>query len=367
MEAVNKARDNFHSEIGLESTFSDTKIRQKITKALSTEETDWLEFWEESFIELHGFSLSETPDLEALSLTLGEKKIRTIIIIDSIEDHFRSVSTEKAQVAALQALIEDIPDRLKEIRNCSIGVITLIREDYIEAVVPQNDGQFRSRYEPYQLAWDAEAFLRLTYWTCQQAKLDFANSPLEKMISSEISVKLHKLWGLKLGKPTSREAYTVRWVYAALCDLKGRLQARDIVRFLKHSSDNAYNSSTVMSDRVLLPQAMRNAMTACSEDKVDEAKKEFAVLGEWIKTLANVDPEHRQIPFSVSDVGLKSEQLERLVEYGIIYEDKRKNESKRYYLPEAYRKGLNFTMARGGRPRVQAMLKESLGKLPVDI
>ena len=113
--------------------------------------------------------------------------------------------------------------------------------------------------------------------------------------------------------------------------------------------------------------AMRKAMTACSEGKVDEAKKEFAVLGDWIKTLSSVDPEHKQIPFSASDVGLESEQLERLVEFGIIYEDKRKNESKRYYLPEAYRKGLNFTMARGGRPRVQAMLKESLGRLPVDI
>ena len=81
-----------------------------------------------------------------------------------------------------------------------MGIITLIREDYIEAVVPQNLGQFRSRYEPYQLVWDADAFLRLTYWTCQQAELDFADSPVEKMTSSEISAKLHKLWGLKTGK-----------------------------------------------------------------------------------------------------------------------------------------------------------------------
>ena len=364
--AVNDARDHFHKNTGSQSEFSNSHFDDQLTKALAKGDTDWSRFWERSIIELHGADPSKVTNFVSLTKWLQEKAVRTITIFDGIEDHFKTVNSDKAQASALKALIK-IPNRLQEIRNCPMGVIILIREDYIEAVVPQNLGQFRSRYEPYQLVWDADAFLRLTYWACQQAGLDFADTPVEKMTSSEISAKLHKLWGLKLGKPTSREAYTVRWVYAALCDLKGRLQARDIIRFLKFSSLETSKSTSMTSDRVLSPMAMRKAMTACSEGKVDEAKKEFAVLGDWIKTLSDVDPKHKQIPFSISDVGLKSEQLERLVEFGIIYEDKRKNESKRYYLPETYRKGLNFTMAGGGRPRVQAMLKESLGRLPVDI
>ena len=269
--------------------------------------------------------------------------------------------------SAIEGLLE-IPNRLKEVADCSIGIIILVREDYIEAVTTQNLGQLVDRYKPYQLVWDADAFLRLVYWTCQQAGLSLAETPVEQMTGREISACLHQLWGLKLGKNNSREAYSVRWVYAALCDLRGRLQARDVVRFLKFSSEKTWTwTKQAWSDRVLPPQVIREAMTECSEQKVDEAQQEFAVLGDWIKKLAEVDVNLKQIPFAAVDVGLEFEHIKKLIELGIIYEDKKISASKRYYLPEAYRKGLNFTMAGGGRPKVQAMLKDSLGKLPVDI
>ena len=181
-------------------------------------------------------------------------------------------------------------------------------------------------------------------------------------------MRLHHLWGLKLGSSTSREAYSVRWVYAALCDLKGRLQARDVVRFLKYASEKTRDWSGTVQwiDRVLIPQAMRNAMNECSLEKVNEAKKELAVLGDWIKKLANIEPDKKTIPFSAKAIDASMEQLEKLIEYGIVYEDKKITEPHRYYLPESYRQGLGFTMSKGGRPKVQAMLKDSLGKIPVD-
>ncbi|WP_448217924.1 hypothetical protein [Endozoicomonas sp. 2B-B] len=52
----------------------------------------------------------------------------------------------------------------------------------MEAVTPQNLGQFVERYEPYQLQWDADAFLRLVYWTCGQAGLTFAQDPVGILI-----------------------------------------------------------------------------------------------------------------------------------------------------------------------------------------
>ena len=44
--------------------------------------------------------------------------------------------------------------------------------------------------------------------------------------------ELEKLWGKTLGIDKSKEAYTASWVFAALTDFNGRLQARDIVRLL---------------------------------------------------------------------------------------------------------------------------------------
>lgn len=367
LSAVSKARASYYSKVNEKKEFTQSVFKRKVEKALKNENTDWLEFWEIALIELHGLDTKNIPDFEALSRWLENKKIRTITVIDGLEELFSKVESIPAEASAIDGLL-DVPNRLREVSNSSIGVIILVREDYIEAVSQQNLGQLKERYLPYQLVWDASAFLRLVYWTCQQATLSFATDNVEILNDREVSAHLHSLWGLKLGKNDSREAYSVRWVYAALCDLRGRLQARDIIRFIKYSSEKAPEAiKDTWSDRVLPPQEVRAAMEACSKEKVKEAEQEFAVLGKWIKALDDIPPKHKQIPFASKDAGLDSEQLKTLIEIGIIYEDKKTGGNSRYYLPEAYRKGLNFTMAGGGRPKVQAMLKDSLGKLPVDI
>ncbi len=367
-EAIKKARSTFYSRAKTSPYFTSSAFRKNLKAAKRENGTDWELFWEKELIALHGLDTEQTPDFESLAEWLNKKELQTVIIIDGLEDEFDKVGKDEAENAAIKALLH-IPNRLREINHCPIGIIILIREDYVEAVTPQNVGQFRSLYESYQLVWDADAFLQLVYWICHQAALDFAKEPVDKLITKEISAKLHGLWGLKLGKPASREAYSVRWVYAALCDLKGRLQARDIVRFLKYSSEKALSNDnrTAWMDRVLPPQSMRDSMAKCSKEKVEEAKNELAVLKEWIKQLNGVDSDLKTIPFSAKDIGLKPEELNRLIEYGIVYEDTRMDDSKRYYLPESYRQGLEFSMSRGGRPKVQAMLKSSLGKLPVDL
>lgn len=366
-KAVKNARQSFYDEVSSKQTFSQSKFQQQVREALKCGEINWQEFWEHALIKLHGFEVAKTPDFETLSAELQQRRVQTITIIDGLEELFPEVGAEAQQAAAIKGLL-DIPNRLKEIFDVSIGIIIMVREDYVEAVTSQNIGQLKDRYKPYQLLWDAEAFLKLVYWTCHQANLSFAKSPVELRSTREISSSLSNLWGLKLGKNNSREAYSVRWVYAALCDLRGRLQARDIIRFLKYSSEKSLDiSREKWTDRVLPPQIIRDVMEDCSKEKIDEATQEFQILGDWIRELKGLEQDKKQVPFASRDVGLDTEQLKKLIELGIIYEDTKKRKEKRYYLPESYRKGLDFTMAGGGRPKVQAMLKSSLGKLPVDL
>ena len=72
----------------------------------------------------------------------------------------------------------------------------------------------------------------------------------------------------------------------------------------------------------------------------------------------------RQIPFSAASVALRTEELTVLRELGVIYEDLDPAlGDKRLFLPEIYRAGLNFDLS-SGRPKIQALLKKNLGKMP---
>ena len=72
----------------------------------------------------------------------------------------------------------------------------------------------------------------------------------------------------------------------------------------------------------------------------------------------------RTIPFSAASVALQPDELTALRELGVIYEDiDPALGDKRLFLPEIYRAGLNFDLS-AGRPKIQALLKKNLGKMP---
>ncbi len=113
-----------------------------------------------------------------------------------------------------------------------------LRKDYLGSAKKQNSGQFEKNYENYKLQWDKTAFLRLVYWlatTSEALEKDIKADP-SSMNKELLSQKLRPLWGLKLGNDNSREANTINWVYGALSDFKGYLQARDVVRFLEEAA-----------------------------------------------------------------------------------------------------------------------------------
>lgn len=117
-------------------------------------------------------------------------------------------------------------------------------------------------------------------------------------------------------------------------------------------------------DRLLAPEAIRRSLNSCSQEKVNEAEKEIKPLKQWIGNLKSVSPDSKKVPFNSREVGLDLQLLTSLKELGVIYEDTDQPNEERFYLPEIYRTGLQFSSAVGGRPRVQALLKRNLGGIP---
>jgi len=178
--------------------------------------------------------------------------------------------------------------------------------------------------------------------------------------------ELEQLWGEKLGDSQS-EARTASWVFAALSDFKGRLQARDIVRLLFHAADKTVDSSKEMKfdkwseSRFLPPQAIRDALTPCSEKKVSEAKEEYPDFKAWVEKIKGYTKEQKKIPFQPQEFNLEASTITMLEEIGVIFEDRDKDDVARYYIPEIFRTGLDFNLPSGARPRVLALKRKALG------
>lgn len=338
--------------------FKASEIKRKIGDSLNMPPTHWLDFWEALFIEQLGMS---GLSWDQANERLNSNGSNIILVIDGVEELFPEMSNDAAR-KAVEALLQ-LPKRLSELTNCCLGILVFVRADYVQAAIHQNVAQFLARYAPFQLYWSAESFLRLAYWLAGQANIFNLNEqPADSLGQDALLEKLVELWGRKLGKDSSKEALSARWVFASLCDLKGNVQARDLVRFLLYAA--RIESSRIgdsWQDRVISPESMRKAIPKCSEEKVDEAAKEIEPLRQWRDVLNEIIGA-RIIPFDAESVGLSQNLQKALQELGIIFEDKDVPDGQpRLYLPEIYRHGLGFVTSVAGRPRTQALLKSNAG------
>jgi MinD-like ATPase involved in chromosome partitioning or flagellar assembly len=370
---INDARQNVSEIIGDSSvSFSFSSFSDKITESLAKNdwsEVDWAKFWIETIGNLIA---RENPlsTLHEISEYLKQKEVKIIFLFDGLEDIFQNIATEEKQRKALRALIDNLPNQLSEIRDSYLGVVIFIRRDFLRYTITQNSQQFEHLYRAYDLLWDLPSFIRLSYWLCIQSHVIDANlEKLENLTVQALREELEKLWGKKLGTDKANEANSCNWIFAALTDFNGRLQARDIVRFLyyaaKKTIDNAkeVQFSRWSSSRLLPPQAIRRALQPCSEDKVQEAKEEYLVFKTWVEeTLPSYNPNDKKIPFSPRLLEINSEMVQVLEQMGVIYEDKDKKSEERYYMPEIFREGLGFSIG-GARPRVLALKRKTLGNL----
>lgn len=337
-------------------------LSKRINSALQNPPSHWDEFWDELIARQFGV---EQGGLQALNQLLASQSARVILVLDGIEDAFGDVNDEHAR-KAIEALLK-LTNRISELSNPHLGAIVFVRLDYAQAAVRQNLGQWLHRFNPFRLHWNPESFLRLAYMLSSQAGVYSEPKLAENMHIEELKSELVHLWGKKMGSEKSKEAQSARWVYAALCDLRGNVQARDLVRFLRiAANEESKRHGQTWSDRVLAPESMRKAIPLCSVEKVNEAKAEIASLRNWVAVMTQKQIRNLKVPFSAAQSGLNSELLAALQELGVIYEDLDGNLGEtRLFLPEIYRSGLGIETSAAGRPRMQALLKKNIGTIPL--
>lgn len=341
---------------------SGSEVSKRIQSAIKNPPGHWDDFWDDLIAVQFGISKG---GLAAVNDALSKKSSRIILVIDGIEDAFNSAEDGNAR-EAIQALLR-LTNRVGELSNPHLGVLVFVRIDYVQATIRQNAGQWLQRFQPFRLHWNPESFLRLAYMLSSQAGVYLSSKPPESLHLEELKSELERLWGKKLGNEKSKEAHSARWVYAALCDLKGNVQARDLVRFLRFAAEEeAKRTGQTWPDRLLAPESMRKAIPLCSEEKVNEAKAEITPLRRWIENMSRNQIRKLKVPFNAKEAGLDVDLLNALQEIGVIYEDSDGNLGEdRLFLPEIYRHGLGFETSAAGRPRMQALLKKNIGVIPL--
>lgn len=366
-QQVAAQREDCLTEISARSPSGLSLNANKITNALASNTTNWDDFWQNLLVsEIVG----ENKTLKDLNNHLINLDKSIVLLVDGIEDILFAPEKNENHNSAIRSLL-NLPNAISDLQDRRIGMICFVRADYVQSAIKQNVNQYIAKYQQFRLEWTPESFLRLAYWISAKAEIIEANElDAESGSLNFLLSNLERLWGKKLGRDNSKEASTARWVFAALCDLNGRLQARDLVRFLKFSADNMLKAPSngikveFWLDRVLAPEAIRRSLNSCSQEKVDEAEKEIKPLEQWINSLKTVSSDLKKVPFNPQEVGLDLPLLTSLKELGVIYEDTDQTNEERFYLPEIYRTGLQFSSAVGGRPRVQALLKRNLGGIP---
>jgi len=153
---------------------------------------------------------------------------------------------------------------------------------------------------------------------------------------------LHKLWGVKLGKPTSNEANSSRWILAALSDFNGQLQARDIIRFLEKATTNA--GKAIYTDRYLMPVEIKKAVSDCSSEKIK-------ALGPIFDKLEKAPEGNKILPFYHYTFNLTQGEEKIMGQEGYLRIENDKN-----FLPEIIRHALKFKYEKGARPKVLSLL-----------
>ncbi|EAB2749161.1 ParA family protein [Salmonella enterica] len=366
-EQVAEQRAKCLTEISAQSPRSLFLNVKRITDALASDSTNWDDFWQDLLVsEIVG----DNKNLKDLNDHLIAIDKSIVLLVDGIEDILFAPEKDANHNSAIRSLL-NLPNAISDLQNRRIGLVCFVRADYVQSAIKQNVNQYVAKYQQFRLEWTPESFLRLAYWISAKAEIINANElDAESGSLNFLLSNLERLWGKKLGRDNSKEASSARWVFAALCDLNGRLQARDLVRFLKFSADNMLKAPSngikveFWLDRLLAPEAIRRSLNSCSQEKVDEAEKEIKPLEQWISNLKTVSPDLKKVPFNPQEVGLDLQLLTSLKELGVIYEDTDQPNEERFYLPEIYRTGLQFSSAVGGRPRVQALLKRNLGGIP---
>lgn len=348
-QCVHHAENELGQGMVPDSVYAVNEERAKEYKEAEHSSAEWRDFWEKMLLT----SAGNFSSLKELDRYLTERKRRVLFILDGIETLFDELTMTENAKRAIEALCRGLLNRVGEFGGGNIGVVVFLRKDLAEDAITTNFDQFKGQFSGFELNWSQTEALRLALWIAMQAddvlKPDI---PLEKASREVIEQKLKKFWGSKLGKDDSKEAFTSRWVIAALSDFNGQLQARDIVRFLMYATENYATANLIYEDRFLMPAEIKKAIVPCSKGKVGELKQEIRSLsGVFEKLEALEKKEDKTLPLNLEKLPLTSEEIAAMMKQGYlrIYKEQ-------YYIPEIIRHYLGFRYQTGARPKVLALL-----------
>lgn len=309
------------------------------------DKVDWVVFWLESIKNV----FHDGKSLEKIDNELQNANQRVLFLVDGLEEILQNTFDNENERYAIQGLIQDVITDL-QIKYKNIGLLVFLRNDLANNSIRTNYEQFEKQYLSIALKWSHEEALRLALWLVIKAVPDFCQPIDFDHISQEIVEKeLNRLWGVKLGKINSNEAYSSRWILAALSDFNSQLQARDIIRFLQYATENV--GREVYTDRYIMPVEIKKAVQRCSKDKIKEIKQEMAALQPIFKKIEDAPDEMKILPFHADTFNWDKNQEKLLSQEGFLIIDNGK-----YYLPEIIRHALKFKYEKGARPKVLSLL-----------
>jgi MinD-like ATPase involved in chromosome partitioning or flagellar assembly len=359
-EILASAREGASRAIGGHDQLKSLDVQDQIRNWLrspGTHEGEWRERWLDLMAWAVGFQVGEKGAGRGLSGHLASRNQRLLLVFDGLEDMFQQLSSDQSQQLALRSLLQDVPNWLDQQPERSIGVLIFVRRDMVLNAVSQNWAQLLSRYEQFALKWEKIDALRLVSWIVNKAHIleDPAADKIREMDEESLTEVLAGLWGRKLGKDKSREGRSADWVVAALSDFHGQVQARDLVRLLYIAAFRS-RSNIQWLDRVLVPPAIRGAVSECSKAKIEEISEENPALKLIFDHLKGLPEEQRNVPFMPEQVSLNAKQIELLVLSGIVV-----SHEGSYYMAEIFRHALNFRLPSGKRPKILALARKRPG------
>ena len=307
-------------------------------------------FNEFSYVDVGYFLNENVMDLVDADKALEREHKEVVFVVDGLEEIFEKTLSEDSEKNAIRSFVQELMTEVK-IKYKNIGLIIFLRKDMANNSITVNQEHFENSYKPYALNWSHEEALRLALWMVEQAVPGFYTNtvPIEQASHEVIDKSLSKLWGVKLGKINSNEAYSSRWILAALSDFNSQLQARDIIRFLANATKNVGKKK--YEDRYIMPAEIKNAVQECSKAKIEEIKQEIAVLKPILEDLEQASEDKKILPFESDTFNWSVQQERSLKQEGLLIVD-----DGRYYLPEIIRHALKFKYKKGARPKVLSLL-----------
>ena len=349
VETLKKCIDNLNTHIKCVNV--DEAIYYENQKKIAQQkgkDCNWALFWENMLASSINPEWTSFQDADTALRGCGKN---VVFLIDGLEEILTQVSTSEEERKAIQALCQDTITVLSA-KYKNLSIIVFLRRDIAQAAITVNFTQFEQTYKNSELKWSSTEALRLAVWLVNQAHNGFYEEPeigIDVASQEIIDRHLNKLWGLKLGKSTSNEAYSSRWILAALSDFNGQLQARDIIRFLKNSTAST-GKKPAYDDRIIMPPEVRKAVADCSTEKIAEVKQEYSTLKPILEKLEKLPESQKALPLDPSHANLSAEEEKNMILEGYL-----KRDGEQYYLPEIVRHALGFKYSKGARPKVLAL------------